>query len=261
MNFAIIVAAGDGERMKLSTPTNKTDKGLVSNNKIFLELFEGYTILDSALNNLWQSGIFDGMVIVSRAVDLEVLKEKYSSLERCQFLCNAQRDNIEKLLSSLEFVEGGASRQESVFRGLEHVKGRAATVAIHDAARPFCSPQLVRLAVEAVSSSGAACLASRVVSTLKLGEAVYQNGEQYDPSFAIKKTISREGLWEAQTPQVFDFHVIYQAHRSALESGVSATDDCELVELFGFSITIIESTRMNLKITTAEDYQIAKLLV
>ncbi|UOQ46358.1 2-C-methyl-D-erythritol 2,4-cyclodiphosphate synthase [Halobacillus salinarum] len=146
----------------------------------------------------------------------------------------------------IRLVNGGRERQDSVFEGLKAVEAKELPVFIHDGARPFVSEkQLHELAI-VVRDKKAALLAVPVTDTIKQKE-----GEQLT-------TLDRSSLWAAQTPQGFEFSLIYKAHQQAEESGYYGTDDASLVERLGREVAIVKSSYDNFKITTPEDLQKAE---
>ncbi len=142
-------------------------------------------------------------------------------------------------------VDGGVERQDSVKNGLACLD--SGVVAIHDGVRPFVTPELVDLTVREAENHGAAILAVRVKETLKDVE----NG-------AVRSTLLREGVWLAQTPQVFQYQLIQEAYHRAYEDGYYSTDDCALVERLGHKVRIVEGSYRNIKVTTEEDLLLAK---
>ncbi len=145
-------------------------------------------------------------------------------------------------LKLLDPVAGGATRQESVLRGLESLAALApATVLIHDAARPFCRPDMIARVIAAVSSGGAAVPCVPVRDTLKRSG----DGER------IIATVERSHLWQAQTPQGFRFPEILAAHRRF--SGQCFTDDAAVAEHADIAVAIVAGDDDNVKITTADD--------
>jgi len=146
-------------------------------------------------------------------------------------------------------VEGGTERQDSVAAALARVKSEAEYIAIHDAARPCIVDEWIDAVFAAAVKSGAAILACPVTGTLKRAA-----GDQ-----TISETVTREHLWEAQTPQVFARQMLLDAY--ARRSSPAATDDAQLVERLGRKVTIVPGSPMNLKITTKEDLRIASALL
>ncbi len=146
----------------------------------------------------------------------------------------------------IEVVDGGKERSDSVAAALEKVKPEAEFVCIHDAARPCLADAWIDRIFEAAQKTGAAIFALPVAGTLK------RVGENH----RIAETVSREGLWEAQTPQVFRRELIEQAY--AQRGGFRATDDAQLVERLGKPVTVVPGSPVNLKITTKEDQRLAE---
>ena len=136
---------------------------------------------------------------------------------------------------------GGASRQESVRRGLEHLAATApARVLIHDAARPFADAGLIGRVLAALETAPGAIAALPVTDTLKRGT----DGR-------ISGTVPRDGLWRAQTPQGFHYDAILAAHRAA--AGGAFTDDAAVAEHAGLAVALVDGDAGNIKITTERD--------
>lgn len=148
-------------------------------------------------------------------------------------------------------VAGGASRQASVAAGVRALGADASFVVIHDAARPFVTTGLIRRVLAAAELSGAAIAALPVVDTLK----------RRLPDGRGLATVEREGLWAAQTPQVFRRDLIVEAYARAAADGFLGTDDASLVERLGYPVTLVEGDPSNLKITRAGDLRVAEDVV
>ena len=149
-------------------------------------------------------------------------------------------------------VAGGLRRQDSVRAGLELLASCAPDtrwVMIHDAARPLISTQILEAGLQAARCHRAAVAAVPVVDTIKL----VQNE-------LITSTPERSYMWAVQTPQVFSFPLIYQAHHHQCAQA-EATDDAALVERLGQRVAIYPGSSMNLKITSQEDLLIAEALL
>ena len=145
----------------------------------------------------------------------------------------------------IDVVDGGAERSDSVANALARVKTSSEYVAVHDAARPCLANEWIDAVFAAAEKSGAAILATPVVSTLK----------RVGADRTIQETIERQNLWEAQTPQVFRRDLLLKAYA---QSGISsATDDAELVQRLGHPVTVVPGSPINLKITTREDLRFA----
>jgi 2-C-methyl-D-erythritol 4-phosphate cytidylyltransferase len=142
---------------------------------------------------------------------------------------------------------GGQRRQDSVRAGLHTIAPRE-WVVVHDGARPLVTPELIAAGVEAARETGAASAALPVVDTLK----------QTDGHAIVRQTVSRDGLWTVQTPQVFRYDLLLRAHNAAIGD---VTDDCALVEQIGGQVKLYPGLRANLKVTTPEDLMIVEALV
>jgi 2-C-methyl-D-erythritol 4-phosphate cytidylyltransferase len=145
----------------------------------------------------------------------------------------------------VEVVDGGAQRADSVQKALEKVRPDIDFVAVHDAARPCIADQWISEVFAAAEKTGAAIPAIPVSGTLK--RVV---------NHAITETVSREGLWEAQTPQAFRRDLLMQAY--AKRGNFAATDDAQLVERAGHKVTVVTGSAMNIKITAREDLRLAE---
>jgi 2-C-methyl-D-erythritol 4-phosphate cytidylyltransferase len=139
-------------------------------------------------------------------------------------------------------VAGGAERQDSVRAGLAALPAEVEIVAVHDAARALVRPSDVGRAIAAAERSGAALLAVPVRDTLKR-----VRGER------VVATEPREGLWAAQTPQVFRAALLREALAKADADGFRATDDAQLVERLGVAVEIVPGDPANLKLTWPPD--------
>lgn len=148
----------------------------------------------------------------------------------------------------LPFATGGATRQESVRRGLEALAERGVThVLIHDAVRPFASPALIDRVIDGLQGSDAVLAASPVTDTLKRG----------DTARIVTDTVSRDGLYAAETPQAFRLTAILDAHRLAADAPDAFTDDAGIAEWAGIPVQIVLGERSNIKLTMPEDIEMA----
>ena len=145
---------------------------------------------------------------------------------------------------------GGLRRQDSVRAGLEALDPDCEMVVIHDGARPFAGSELVDRCVRASKLHGSVIAAVPARNTIKLA----RDGQ-------VKETLSRQHLWEVQTPQVFPVQVLREAHEKAELEGVEATDDAMLVERLDIPVWIVEGGVTNFKITFPEDFLFAEALV
>lgn len=143
-------------------------------------------------------------------------------------------------------VAGGASRQASVRAGLEALSPRAPDIVlVHDAARPFCSAELVSRAIAACAKTGAAIPALEVTDTIK----------RVDTESLVSGTVDRAELRAVQTPQAFAFEALLEAHRKAAAAGrEDFTDDAALIEWAGHKVAVFAGESGNVKLTTEEDF-------
>jgi 2-C-methyl-D-erythritol 4-phosphate cytidylyltransferase len=214
---AIIVAAGKSRRMN-------------GQDKIFAPL-SGKPVL------AWAGDTFQTCPAVSRIV--LVLSEE--NMERGRQL--ARERGWSKVT---EVVAGGIRRQDSVAAGLQYVKD-CGWVIIHDGARPFITCELITQGLAAAGETGAAIAAVQVTDTIK----------SIKDDRIVEKTLPRQNLWRAQTPQIFRSDIISRAYR---EIKSEATDDASLVEQLGIRVKIFPGSYGNIKITTPADLALAQAL-
>jgi len=147
-------------------------------------------------------------------------------------------------MMGIEVVDGGEQRADSIQNALARVKEDIDFVAVHDSARPCIAIEWIDKVFSAAEKSDAAILAIPVAGTLKR----VSNGN-------VVETVSRESLWEAQTPQVFRRQLLLDAYAARGDS--QPTDEAQLVEQFGHKVAIVEGSLINLKITTKSDLHLA----
>ena len=180
--WGVIVAAGRGERAGLGK------------NKVFFEI-EGRSVLSHCLDAFNASGLMDGLVLV------------ISEQDEADYRALCEREGECPLVQKVVF--GGDSRQESVYNGLCAVPMDADVVAVHDAARPFVSREIIRVTLESALKHGSGVISTPVVDTIK----------QILPSGAVT-TPDRNSLRAVQTPQTFNYDQLMSAHRKARAAGV-----------------------------------------
>ena len=192
-----------------------------------------------------------GRAIFLRSIDLFAARDDVS-----QILLVVSPDDAPELserfgeeLTALgaELVDGGALRSDSVRNALARIDEGAEIVCVHDAVRPCVSRGRIDAVFQAAAETGAAILACPLHGTIK----------KAGPSGHIITTVDREGLWEAQTPQVFDKDLLIEAYAI----GAEATDDAEMVQRTGREVTIVESDPNNIKITTRADLAFAEAVI
>ncbi|HET9010805.1 MAG TPA: 2-C-methyl-D-erythritol 4-phosphate cytidylyltransferase [Gemmatimonadaceae bacterium] len=148
--------------------------------------------------------------------------------------------DVDRLLVSL----GGRTRSESVANGLDDLPDEAQIVLVHDAARPLVGAATIDRVVAAVREGKSVVAALPVVDTLK----------EVDDEGRIVRTVPRERLWRAQTPQGFPRRVIVDAHRRAKADRVDATDDAALLERLGVPVHVVRGSERALKVTEPDDF-------
>ena len=149
-----------------------------------------------------------------------------------------------------KIVTGGETRAHSVFAGLMEVPHDISLVAIHDAARPLVSPEIILQTVQTAAKTGAAAPAVPVKDTVK---CVVQS--------TISRTPDRDTLVHIQTPQVFDAALYKGALAQALTQAEKLTDDCSAMERMGIRVHITQGSYDNIKVTTPEDLPLAEILL
>lgn len=154
--------------------------------------------------------------------------------------------DLDRLLVSV----GGERRSDSVFNGLEDLPEEARIILVHDAARPLVDGATIdRVIAEARQGRGAVA-ALPVVDTLK----------EADSDGRIVRTVDRQSLWRAQTPQGFPREMLERAHVAARGSDVQATDDAALCERLGFDVRLVRGSERAMKVTEEADFARAEAL-
>ena len=224
MISAIIVAAGKGIRM--NDPIRKQ----------YLDL-AGRPVLAHSVK------VFDTCELVDK-IFLVIPKE---DIEYCQ-------ENIVpfmELKNGLTLVPGGEQRQNSVYNGLRAMDKNTDTVVIHDGVRPFIQPHELKACILGARKFGACILGIPAGDTVKcVGKSGF-----------IEKTLARDSIWLAQTPQAFKYECIMRAHETARRDGYTGSDDASLVERLGAGVKIINGSKNNIKITVQEDLIIARAML
>jgi 2-C-methyl-D-erythritol 4-phosphate cytidylyltransferase/2-C-methyl-D-erythritol 2,4-cyclodiphosphate synthase len=224
---AIIPAAGSGSRMAADRP------------KQFLKIGHD-PILVRTLRH----------ILAHKAITLCIvpLPEKYHI--ELQNLCRERL--TPESLQKIQWIEGGATRQESVHAGLRQVPKGYDLIMVHDGARPLVKLDLISRCLEAAATHGAAIAAIRVKDTLK-------KVNEYDRT--ILNTVERENLWQAQTPQVARRNLLNEAYELASAKQFIGTDEASLLEYAGIEVQVVEGDEHNLKITRPGDLNLANKLI
>ena len=234
--YAIIPAAGSSLRYNASNPGQHS-------HKLLERLVGDVTVIETTVMRVCSCSEIVGVV-------MPVSDDIRPQVE------NLLNDFIKKFNLPFIFLKGGKTRQESVYYALEVVPADVETVLVHDAARPVCSAKDFSKIVEAGKETGSALLARPVTSTIK-----QQVGSDVSSPLIVEETVDRSGLWEAETPQVFNREMLLSAHRKAIDQKMIATDDSSLVERFGGKVEIIPAESANLKITSQFDLELARKML
>jgi 2-C-methyl-D-erythritol 4-phosphate cytidylyltransferase len=224
MVSAIIVAAGKGIRMK--DPTRKQ----------YLDL-AGRPILAYSIMLFDTCELIDKIFLVVPREDIEYCRKKIVPLM--------------ELKNRLNLVPGGEQRQNSVYNGLQAIDKKTDTVVIHDGVRPFTQPDELESCILGARKFGSCILGIPAGDTVKcVGKSDF-----------IEKTLARDSIWLAQTPQAFKYELIIRAHEIARRDGYIGSDDASLVERLGKDVRIIKGSKNNIKITVREDLVIARAML
>ena len=213
--WAIIVAAGRGERAGFAQ------------NKVYMPLGNS-TVIETCVEAFRRTGMFEGITVVISEADEELFRSVFG------------------YDSGLKVVYGGKNRQESVYNGLKSVNEDAQIVAVHDAARPFVTGEIIKATIEGAAAAGSGVISTPVTDTIK------QQGED-----GIVRTPDRSTLFAVQTPQTFRFDMLKEAHEAARESGYIATDDAALFEYHFGNVNLVtaEGAEKNKKLTYRSDFE------
>jgi len=196
----------------------------------------------------------DGRPLFIRAIEHFVNRD-----DTCQIILAVSPEDSEAMKSKyaanlafmgVKLVEGGEKRSDTVRKALEVVADEAELIAIHDAARPCVTSEMIDAVFAEAGKSGAAILACPLSGTIK----------RVGASLTVDETTSREGLFEAQTPQVFRRDILTDAY-SKLAADAEVTDDAQVVEQAGHPVTVVKSDASNLKITAKADMALANAIL
>jgi 2-C-methyl-D-erythritol 4-phosphate cytidylyltransferase len=203
-------------------------------NKLLLELF-GKPILQWTLASAIASDAIAWIGVVGQPCDRDDFQQIFASMDSPK---------------PIDWIQGGATRQESVFNGLRSLPTDATRVLVHDGARCLATPELFERCAAALTNYWGLIAAVPVKDTIKIVEAG-----------VVVDTPNREQLWAAQTPQGFIVDKLLAAHAQAQELGWEVTDDAALFEKVGLPVQIVMGEETNLKITTPQDKAIAEFIL
>lgn len=220
----ILLAAGQGKRM------------FSTKNKILLELMGKPVIIHCV--EIFLADVFcQNIVLVAQEEELEVMQQI-----------------VQKYLpeqTKVKIVSGGKERQDSVYKGLNHIKDENHYVFVHDGARPFVTSAILRSVYQELEKNQAAIAGVPVKDTIKRVS-----------DMKVEETVPRDVLWQIQTPQAFIGKELKQAHELAREKGFLGTDDASLIEKFGHrQVKVVMADYENIKLTTPEDLLIGEAIL
>ncbi|MBI5402739.1 MAG: 2-C-methyl-D-erythritol 4-phosphate cytidylyltransferase [Ignavibacteriae bacterium] len=213
---AIIPASGSGVRFSGKTPKQFIKSG-------------GKEIIAYTLNTFNRIREIDSITIATR-------KEYFDRLIKIVF-----ENRFDKVL---KIVEGGTHRMDSVYNALMNIScAKNDFIIIHDAVRPFVSPDLIRRLIKEARRQKV------VIPGLLISDTV----KKTDNKAIVKETVERENLYRVQTPQVFRFDVLVKSFEKAYEDNFTGTDEASITEYAGYKTKIINGETSNIKITVKED--------
>jgi len=215
----IVPAAGAGKRFG------------GKNNKIFQRINDQPVFIRTLELFTSREDVVQVQIVISPA-DMNELKERFGG-------------NLGFM--GVKVVQGGDTRSQSVRNALASIAPEAELICVHDAVRPCVSQLWIDAVFKEAEKTGAAILAYPVHGTLKKVSAAN----------VIDRTLPREELWEAQTPQVFRKDILVKAYAS----GKDATDDANLVEQTGHPVSVVMGDPRNVKITIAADLSLAAAVI
>ncbi len=221
MVSAIIVAAGTSQRMGF-------DK--------LLSLIGDKPVVAHSIDRFEQCDEIDEVILVVRS-------DRRAEFQRIVDVSGFTKVN--------RLVDGGDERHLSVWNGIAQLSEVCEIVAIHDAARPLVSSDLIARSVALARACGAVSLAAPVVETVKRADAE-QN---------VIESVDRSGLWAMQTPQVFRFDWLLDAYKRIVDSGRSVTDEVSALQEAGYPVRLLQNTDWNVKITFPRDLKLAEKMI
>ena len=234
--FVIVPAAGLGTRMAPPAALTSRKK---SPSKQFKEL-GGVPILVHTLRRFVAAPEVYEIIVALRHDEI------------AGFRAQLEQQYPEILAKRLQFVEGGEHRQDSVANALAHTAADPQDIVlVHDAVRPFVTPEIIASVIEAAHKHGAAIAGMPAVDTVKQVERTADGA-------LIKATIPRAGVVMAQTPQGFRYSILKKAFDDAAADGFLGTDEASLIERAGLPVEVVMGSPRNIKITTPADMELAE---
>jgi 2-C-methyl-D-erythritol 4-phosphate cytidylyltransferase len=223
---AILPAAGLGTRMGAETP------------KQFLEL-DGVPIAILSLRRIAACPLVTQIIVATRPDVVEKLESRI------------RQENFKQ---PVRVIPGADSRQGSVAEALKLIPNDVELVLVHDAVRPFVSPEHVTRVIEEARRCKAAIVGIPAMDTVK----EVKRASLPEDVALITNTVPRERIVLAQTPQVFDTRLLKEAFARAEADGVNASDEAGLVERLGHDVHVVHGSERNIKITKPADMELAR---
>lgn len=216
----IIAAAGNSTRYG----TGKSKQFLIlDNTPVLIKSIQAFEEIDDVKE----------IIVTARKQDFEIIED---------FIAQYGVRKVKHI------VEGGATRQDSIYAAVENVDEKADLVAVHDGARPLIKRKVIESVIQKADEVDAAACAVPVKDTIKI----------IDSSGKIVTTPERDSLRAVQTPQVFRLSLYKEAIEKAVSDGKQYTDDCQLVESMGYPVYLVDGDYENIKITTPDDLLVAE---
>ncbi len=231
MNIAIITAAGKGTRLNSNI------------SKQYLSLY-GRPILAHTLDTFQKASSISQIYLVVSADYYDFCLKKI-----------VQKYDFQKVK---QIVLGGNTRQQSVYNALLKLPKHTQTVAVHDGVRPLVTKEEVDSMVSALLAENKK---NSLIKGIIMATPAYETIKRVIKDEIIHRTVPRETVWHAQTPQIFFYPVIMAAHKKAASRRFTGTDDASLVERLSYRVKIFRGRHENIKITTPMDLFLAELIM
>lgn len=217
---AVIPVAGSGKRFASKVPKQ-------------FQRIAGQPVIAITIQNLLSTRQIGQLVFAVSKENRTVLEDILSTFKSTSVTLNT--------------VEGGPTRQDSVYNGLNVLKSDSDVVLVHDAVRPLVSERLIRESIKIASKHGACIPVIPVKDTIKR----VADGQ-------VLETVPRENLWQVQTPQAFRYEILLEIHNNARKHCYNGSDESSLAEYCGITVQVIPGEESNLKITTPEDLKLVR---
>lgn len=231
MDIAIITAAGKSTRLK----------GNIS--KQFMNIY-GKPVLAHTLIAFQNSTKVEQIYVVVHDTYVDYCSENI--IKKYAF------SKVKKIIT------GGNIRQESVYNALLEIPSTSRTVSIHDGVRPIITAEEIDYIIDKLVEESKK---DHKIKGIIMASPAHETIKRVNSNETIEKTIPREKVWHAQTPQTFFYEFILKAHKAAMKEKFIGTDDSGLVERLGYKVKIVRGRHENIKITTPMDLFLAELIM